>query len=44
MSFIPEITCRSCGKKFSALRGRCPHCGTRHVKQTMRTTPATATS
>ena len=44
MSFIPEITCRSCGKKFSALRGRCPHCGTRHVKQTMRTTPVTATS
>lgn len=40
MGFVPQITCRSCGTKFSALRGRCPKCGTRHVKQTGRTAPA----
>lgn len=27
MGFIPELTCRHCGKKFSAIHGRCPHCG-----------------
>lgn len=27
MGFIPEITCRHCGKKFSGIHGRCPHCG-----------------
>ena len=43
MSFVPQITCRNCGKKFSAIRGRCPACGARHVKQTMRTAPATST-
>ena len=43
MSFVPQITCRNCGKKFSALRGRCPKCGVRHVKQTLRTTPASTT-
>lgn len=42
MSFVPQITCRHCGQKFSALRSRCPHCGTRHVKRTARTTPTTA--
>ena len=42
MSFVPQIICRNCGKKFSAIRGRCPSCGARHVKQTMRTTPATS--
>lgn len=40
MGFVPQITCRSCGTKFSALRGRCPKCGARHVKQTGRTSPA----
>ena len=40
MGFVPQITCRSCGTKFSALRGRCPKCGMRHVKQTGRTAPA----
>ena len=40
MSFIPQIICRNCGKKFSSIRGRCPACGARHVKQTMRTAPA----
>ncbi len=42
MGFIPQITCRHCGKKFSALHSRCPHCGARHVKQTSRATPTTA--
>ena len=27
MGFIPEITCRHCGKKYSGIRKRCPHCG-----------------
>ena len=41
MGFIPQITCRHCGKKFSAIHSRCPNCGTRHVKQTSRSTPTT---
>ena len=28
MGFIPQITCRHCGKKFSGIYNRCPHCGT----------------
>jgi len=28
MGFVPEITCRHCGNKYSALHGRCPKCGT----------------
>ena len=27
MGFIPEITCRRCGKKYSAIHSRCPECG-----------------
>ena len=27
MGFIPEITCRRCGKKYSAIHSRCPSCG-----------------
>ena len=27
MGFIPEITCRRCGKKYSAIHSRCPDCG-----------------
>lgn len=42
MGFIPEITCRHCGKKFSAIHGRCPHCGTPRAKQTGRPAPAAA--
>ena len=44
MGFIPQITCRHCGKKYSALHSRCPYCKTRHVKQTSRTTPTTASA
>ena len=43
MGFIPQITCRHCGKSFSAIYNRCPHCGTRRVKQTTRT-PSTTSS
>ena len=43
MGFIPQITCRRCGYKFSAVRQRCPNCGTRRVRQSGRapgTTPS----
>ena len=42
MSFIPDITCRHCGKKFSALHSRCPHCGAKKVKQPGTLPPKTA--
>lgn len=42
MGFIPQITCRHCGNKFSGLHNRCPHCGTRRVKQASRPTSSTA--
>ena len=32
MSLIPQTVCKRCGKEFSALRARCPYCGTRRVK------------
>ena len=37
MSVIPQVKCRRCGESFSALRGRCPNCGTRRVTQSGRT-------
>ena len=43
MGFIPQITCRRCGCRYSALRHRCPSCGTRRVQQSGRipgTTPS----
>lgn len=43
MSFIPRVTCRRCGRQYSGLRGRCPYCGTRRVKQSDRV-PATSAS
>ena len=43
MSLIPEVKCRRCGESFSALRSRCPNCGTRVVSQSART-PATTPS
>lgn len=36
MSFIPNITCRRCGRQFSGIRNRCPYCGTRRVRQSDR--------
>lgn len=44
MGFIPQVTCRRCGTRFSAMRNRCPSCGTRRVKNSNRvpgTTPGT---
>ena len=44
MSIIPEVKCRRCGESFSALRSRCPNCGTRRVAPSSRTpspTPST---
>lgn len=41
MGFIPQITCRHCGEKYSGLWNRCPHCGTRRVKQASRPTGST---
>lgn len=41
MSVIPEVKCRRCGQSFSALRSRCPNCGTRRVAQSGRTPAAT---
>ena len=44
MSVIPQVKCRRCGESFSALRSRCPNCGTRRVSQSGRTpapTPST---
>ena len=41
MSVIPEVKCRRCGESFSALRTRCPNCGTRRVTQSGRTPGAT---
>ena len=42
MGFIPQITCRHCGNKYSAIHSRCPSCGTRRVKQTAHSAPTTA--
>lgn len=44
MGFIPQITCRRCGNKFSALRRRCPNCGTRRVQQSGRVPGTTPTA
>ncbi len=44
MNVIPQVKCRRCGESFSALRSRCPNCGTRRVSQSSRTpspTPST---
>ena len=41
MSIIPEVECYRCGEHYSALRSRCPNCGTRRVTQSGRTPAAT---
>ncbi|MBO6014109.1 MAG: hypothetical protein J6P48_01445 [Oscillospiraceae bacterium] len=44
MGILPEVKCRRCGESFSALRSRCPNCGTRRASQSTRTpspTPST---
>ena len=43
MGFIPEITCRRCGNKYSAIHSRCPSCGAPR-KQTAARAPAPGSS
>ena len=42
MGFVPQITCRHCGNKYSAIHSRCPSCGTRRVRQTTHSTATTS--
>ncbi len=44
MGFIPQITCRYCGNKYMGIFNRCPHCGTRRVKQSGRAAVSTTAS
>ena len=44
MGFIPEITCRRCGQKYSGLRNRCPNCGTPRQNQPNRVPYTTASA
>ncbi len=44
MAIIPEITCRRCGSKYSALRGSCPKCGAPKVTQSSRVPTATTSA
>ncbi len=44
MGFIPQITCRHCGNKYMGIFNRCPHCGTRRVKQSGRAAVSTTAS
>ena len=36
MGLIPTVTCRRCRREYSALRSRCPYCGTRKTKTASR--------
>ena len=42
MGFIPQITCRHCGNKFSAIHSRCPSCGAPRKQKTERAPAAAA--
>lgn len=43
MGFIPQVICQRCGSKFSAIRHRCPNCGTsKKFKSSSRATCAAA--
>jgi len=42
MGFIPEITCRRCGKKYSAIHSRCPSCGAPRKQKTEQAPTAAA--
>lgn len=44
MGFIPEITCRRCGSKYSGMRNRCPKCGAPRTNQPTRVPPTTASA
>ena len=41
MGFIPQVLCRHCGNRFASIWNRCPHCGTRRVKQSGRAAATT---
>lgn len=41
MSFLPETVCNQCGTKYFPLRGRCPNCGARPVRQPSRAAATT---
>lgn len=42
MGIIPTITCRKCGRQYSGLKSRCPHCGAGRVSPSLRTPDTTA--
>ena len=42
MGFIPEITCRRCGNKYSAIHSRCPSCGAPRKQPAAGRAPAAA--
>ncbi len=42
MGFIPEITCRKCGNKYSAIHSRCPSCGAPRKPKPERTAASAA--
>ena len=44
MGFIPEITCRRCGNKYSAIHSRCPSCGAPRKQPTASARPAAGAS
>lgn len=41
MGFIPQVLCRHCGNKFTAIFNRCPHCGTKRARQSGRAAATT---
>jgi len=44
MGFIPKITCRQCGRQYSGIYKKCPHCGFQRGGASTRTAPASAST
>ena len=44
MGFLPEITCQRCGKKYSVLQKKCPHCSAPRPKQNTRAAATTVSA
>ena len=44
MGFLPEITCQRCGKKYSVLQKKCPHCSAPRPKQNTRAAATTSSA
>ena len=40
MGFVPEVKCPRCDRRYSALRARCPYCGTYRHRRTKKTAEA----